>query len=401
MRVSIYALIRSGKKLGLKKLYFVDPQTYLFQLNHDVLIREVKVEDETGYKNVEYVLKKSYDKLLDYYTDSENLKSILINEELTPSYFNDENTQNFVESTFRFQRDHFAGEERKIPLSKYSKALDEEDELEDKGPIRPTFLTTPYFYFTYTSSEWYGVNKKILEVARQLPTDLEKYVIICFNKELLLDQDEIDQVISDYTGFDGYITFISNLHEVYSKEGEIVAYKNFVKKLSDTYGKPIINLYGTFFSAMLNEFGVSGFSSGLCINESKNVDYVGFGRVNIRFYLSSLHAKLNSTEAKRYFKYFDPIQECSCDLCKLLHDNKRNIDTLFTNKEKRNKILAPGTMSHFLVNRKKELDFISNENIEGYIKKLNSDKETSNQYKDVVKDNQHLDKWMRVLKEEL
>ena len=391
----------------IKHSYFIDPQTYVFasRLSNDVVTRTVEIEEE-GKKREERTLKKSYDKLLDFYQDSQFLKDTLKNGPLSIAYFNDIKLKDFVNSSLNFQQEILLKESEKSAISKYDRiyAGTENHQIIDQTNImKPAFLTLPYFYIENDSSPWYKINISILNIAKNYRTDLKKYAVFCLEKTLISNTKFIVKLLSDYQGFDGYIVFISGFDQWSNSSSELKNFKKFIELLHDTYKKPIIHNYGTILSAYLNEIGISCFSSGIYINNSKNIDEEGMGRVKFRYYVPSSHSILNQNESKNYFLKFDPTSECTCNLCEYIKKQKTGnipqdlviIDRIFRPGNTLKQITRKSS-KHFLINMKKEIDFVNEHNSTEYIERLTNDTGMSNNYSGVVT-NSHLRRWIDVI----
>lgn len=399
-----------------KLKYFIDPQTYVFQMNSGVLNR-IKIY---GDGREESILKISYRKLLDSYEDSEYLKETLKCAELDTSYFeSDKKIKSFTDSTLKFQENVLVtkkntqqenkGQGLQRDLEKYLNIMGEDLPSKDSEDIEPEFLLSPYFYFESTERKWYSINKKLHDVSKNYDTSLKKFAVLCFPEDLMNNEEEVDKLIDDFRGFDGYTLFISGRGD-YTTEDTLKNYVKFIKKLKQKYNKPIINLYGTFFSAILEQFGLSGFSSGISITDSKDVEKLGItGRAQINYYVPSLKWKLKELDTIAFFNKHDKSEnpECDCEFCTFIRERLPNdprkrrlvLNTLFEKTKDgpslRGKLLKM-SLIHFLFNRKKEIEFVNESNIDKKISLLQENIIKSNEYSD-ISSNWHLKRWLNSL----
>ncbi len=291
----------------LKKPFFIDLVSYVFARD----LANIKKIDKDG--NLSF--KKSYQKLIDY-CDGE-IKNILTNREFIPKDFIDNNgslVSEFTEKLISFQKDFFSLKSVKA-FDKYDKILGK-----TRGELKPLFLTTPYFYFETLNDPWYKISLSIAKSALSMKDEFDLYAVLCFSEELLLRKDDILKMIEDYSGFDGYIFWISDFDEKEISPVYLTFLINFVEKLAEK-GKPIYNLYGEYFSLILSKIGLSGYSRGLGFSENKFVDacVTGGGQPK-RFYSALLHYSISETAITQLYSIF-PNLLCNCNICQLIRND--------------------------------------------------------------------------------
>ena len=290
----------------LDKPFFIDTVSYVFARD----LVNIKKIDKDG--NVS--LKKSFQKLVNYCNG--NVKKILETREFIPKDFLDNNEKlikEFSNKLMSFQKNFFSKKPDKA-IEKYSKILGK-----SIGTLNPLFLTTPYFYFESLNDPWYRISLKIAQAANLVKGDFKLYAIICFSKELLLNDNALEIISRDYSKFDGYIFWISDFDEKSISPEYLAGLVNFIAKLHE-YEKPIYNLYGEYFSLILSKIGLSGYSRGIGISEKKFVDArVTGGGMPKRYYSPFSHYSLSETVVRHFYSVY-PKLLCSCDICQI----KRN-----------------------------------------------------------------------------
>ncbi|MFX0172054.1 MAG: hypothetical protein ACFE9L_09045 [Candidatus Hodarchaeota archaeon] len=287
----------------LKKPYFIDPVTYLFSLGLEF------ISQRRGK------IKKSYTKLLDYY--SNEVKEILIQEgrELFPSDFLD-NTEwkedmisNFVQNVINLQK--------QVGRFQQQQTLIEILEIigEDTNAEIPTleFLIPPYFYFESSDDPWYRINLKLAEVATTYKENHDLFPLLCISKSILFEPESIERLIQDYRSFDGIVLWVSDFNELEEDRRHLGAYSEFLQRFSI---KPTIVLYGGYFTSLLSKQYLTGYVRNIGYGEHRSV-YAppSGGPVPQRnFYLRSTHTKVSETKIRTLYSMFPEIR-CQCGLC--------------------------------------------------------------------------------------
>ena len=390
--------LRTFLRLTGKK-FFIDPITYVFVYGSRSMKKEVE-EEIGGVPVTKEVFKKSYEKLLENFDPS--LRAQILAGKLSPSFFdNRNNLRDFVNSNLEYQQDFFI--KKPYVMTKYEKMLKIRVR---ETHLRPEFFVVPYFYFGTTSDQWYEVCKSIADYSKKVKSNLKKFFILCFDKSLLASKSSISNMVEDFAGFDGYGILVSDFNEIQVDLHDLRRLKRFVSDLSREYQKPIINLYGTYFSALLSYFGLNGFSSGLCINDSKNATkaYVT-GRMNLRLYLPSLHWFIPEADMKTYFVDHHFIDECKCPFCVEMYrmlghlEHKtakiKVVETILRDR----KFVINGCFEHFLFQRTKEIEFVSTHDRDTVAKGLEEDIERckSEMYPIKFHSIKHLNQWREVI----
>lgn len=318
----------------IQKYYFIDPMTYVFSQSPEQITRSWK--DNRG-KVRRRELKRSYIKLVKEYGNI--FEDVLTKGPLVIKDFDDNsNVRKFVKNVITFQKERLT--ELPEKYRKYAKYLEI-----DRTP--PIFLVPPYFYIprVYNSDkkDWLDVNLELAETSVEFSQGMEIYPVILTNINVI--DKNTSRLIEKYNNedFAGYIIWIESFKGGQDLRSLRIA-RDFISELSDL-GKPIIMLYGDYFSALLSYNGLTGFSSGICYGESKRIERedVIKGQIPPRYYFERLKIKkVLETETRRID--IDNFLECDCIICQTAPD----IVTLDDEQ----------TKEHFMLVRHRELEEI-------------------------------------------
>ncbi|HUU78661.1 MAG TPA: hypothetical protein VMX55_09955 [candidate division Zixibacteria bacterium] len=373
----------------LDKPFFIDTVTYVFARD----LTNTKKIDKDG----ELSLKKSYQKLIDYCDG--NIKAILDKREFIPKDFFDNNgllINEFTEKIISLQKDFFSFKSVKS-FDKYDKILGKKT-----GQLKLLFLTAPYFYFESINDPWYKISLNMAQQALTIKDDFELYVILCFSKDMLLHESSITKMIDDFSGFDGYIFWISDFNEKEMTLNYLTSLISFIKKIA-AKEKPVFNLYGEYFSLILSKMGLNGYSRGLGFSENKFIDacVTGGGQPK-RFYSPLLHYSVSETNIVQLYSIF-PRLLCDCYTCQSI----RNMLMISTNPSLNDLSLFfnhfdffSDSKKHLASSHTKEIKEIEQSTLEGIINELEQvilfyDKNNLDLYS--IKKS-HLINWLKCLK---
>jgi len=376
--------------------FFIDPVTYIFVYPRNMLKRdnsELQVDRGGNYK-----LKKSYDKLVRAY-DKGLIDLFKSDNPLPTSYFDDpDNVEKFVRNNIAYQKNLLTNSLDKI--SRYEAMVGEE--IPEKSNLKPEFLTAPYFYFGDSSDPWYDVNIKLSQLTKEFSSNDNVYSIICTHKQSL-SSTLADEIVSDFDEVDGYLLFASNFEEYVEPIHSLRRLKSFVSRLYEKSSKPILNLYGSFFSVFLNYYGMKGVSSGLCVLDHKDVlEEVTMAIARIKFYLPSIRGFLVENDYKTYLERFNPSDECDCNLCQTLANKKTSlstrsyvsgIDKLFSIY--RGKLMT-SAMDHFLHCRLNESELVNTKSLSEIRAILETNRRNSRRYAHVLNTSNFVDRILRI-----
>jgi len=283
----------------VKKPFFVDPMTFVFARNLASITRNGKV-------------RRSYRKLMDDYGPP--FSDCPINGPLSPIQFkdaqggwNDPLISDIVKKILDFETNKC-----RVPTSfpKYAKLLKKRALPQ---PMSPSFLVAPYFYADRVGGDWYATSLRFAQLAKALANGV--YPVICISRDILWDASQIDTIVKDYVGFDGYLIWINEFDERTASDEELRGLKSLVSKLN-TNGTPVYSLYGGYLCDLLRKFGLTGYSSGICYGEDRSVDAMGGGAGN-RYYVPVAHMKISEDLANAFLaeSQHNLSYICSCPTC--------------------------------------------------------------------------------------
>lgn len=185
--------------------------------------------------------------------------------------------------------------------------------------VEPEVLIPPYFYFKDTQDPWYTVSlqfaRKALDVKQQ---GWKIFPVILMPPQLLEKQSEVEVVVGDYgsNNYDGFFIWVNDFKEEDANFKQLEGLVKLVTMLSSSR-KPVLKLYGGYFSALLWHTGLTGFSFGLGYGSSKNVFAYGGARgaPNPLYYVQELHRFLSLPKAEDLLRRYPGLM-CDCPTCK-------------------------------------------------------------------------------------
>lgn len=317
------------------KGFFIDPITYAFQDNIDLLKSDT---NKTGKKD----WKKSIQKLIAIY--GAPVTKVLSNSPICPSDFNTEVLKSFCEKVLSFQYDLVYNHVKENNLQKY---IEYAQDASAKIPsLRPKFLIAPYFYIDNDDGswiEWLEINKTLIDYAAEISktkfNNTEIFAQIVISKNALRNRECIQKITSCYANANcnGYTVWVDGFSEHEANKEELQAFVNFLRSLKP---KPIYNMYGGYFSILLTHEKISllnGVSHGLEYGESRQVYPVGGGLPVSKYYYLPLHQRMDFTKAFYLLEHahiIDPDKEdlgstrtyykkiCGCKQCRSIMGSK-------------------------------------------------------------------------------
>jgi hypothetical protein len=224
--------------------------------------------------------------------------------------------------------------------------------------VEPEVLIPPYFYFKDTQDPWYSVS---LEFARQALNVKEQgwkiFPVILMPPQLLEKQQEIEAIVGDYISdnYDGFFIWVNDFKE---EDASVKQLQGLIKLVTMLAGsrKPVLKLYGGYFSALLWHADLTGFSFGLGYGSSKNVFAYGGARgaPNPLYYMPELHRLLSLPKAEDLIRRYPGLM-CNCPTCKtVIGVNPANLSRMKDSNR---------TAQHFLNVRLREIGDLSKANI--------------------------------------
>jgi hypothetical protein len=167
--------------------------------------------------------------------------------------------------------------------------------------LQPNFLVAPYFFLDSKNyKEWLDVNAQLFAASVGHHPGKALYAEIVVDWRIVEKPDQLSEIISSYkqlAGCDGYLIWISNASEHTAGTATLTGLRRLVRELSSE-GKPVINLYGGYFSLLLSHFGMSGVTHGPGYGEDRDVIPVGGGLPASKFYLTPIHQRLLTREVE-------------------------------------------------------------------------------------------------------
>jgi len=386
----------------LNKPFFIDPRTEVFGLD----LNNIKKDND---------FRVSFQTLIDHFDKSSKGKyfSNKIKEgKLSPDDFiiqNKPKTWNtkllnvLVVGTLSLQKNilNLDISSNKRSIKKYLKILEElPDEEEKISSVE--HIVAPYFYFSNTSSPWFEINVKLLNLMVNKATGNDVYCVICCDSEVIGNKEEIQRIIKSYKKAAGFLLWVNNFYEIKADPINLKNYYNFVKELTKA-GKPIINLYGSYYSLLLSKYSkLDGYSRGIGMGEGRDVETpaTGGGAPN-RYYLQSVHNFMVEEVAIKVLGR-NPDLRCKCEVClplfteiikKIKPRNDQSLALEFINRLQPQKFKA-----HFMHSHNSEIKKVSEEEFDA---KNELEKEIrlakTKRLKELDVNIIHLDRWFKSL----
>ncbi len=263
--VSMYAGSIANFLYENQKEYFIDPLTHAFAHNLGFL------------RNDKGEIKKSLAKLAEHY----GIEHIILekNRPLKLSDFDDGFLKSFFDNVVSFQENIIHEN-----LENEWKELIEFIGFKNK----PNYTIAPYFYMDRLNyKQWKNVNLEFIKLAKD-----KYYTQIVIEKELLQDESFIDEMVAETNQTKGVFYWIDNFDETKATEDELNSLLDFINKIQVFK----VNLYGGYFSTLLNFKNLDGVIHGLEYGESRDVVPVGGGIPVAKYYLPAIKKRLKAEE---------------------------------------------------------------------------------------------------------
>lgn len=384
-----------------EKGYFIDPITYAFQSNIELLWSKSKTTGEIS-------LKKSIKKLIEVYGFPANKAEF--RKPISVADFDDKITDVFCDNVLSFQYDLVYKHIEQNDLQKYLDYITT-NQTKNIPQLRPKFLIAPYFYLDSNNMDfekWLELNTRFLKLstlkAAEKFNNIDVFGQIVIEKSSLLDNDIIAKIVNAYRGINcaGFTIWIDDLNEHEASKEELEGFVNFLYQMKEVNSKPILNMYGGYFSILLahKDLGLlSGVAHGLEYGESRKVYPVGGGIPVSKYYYYPLHQRMDFTKAFYLLehanivdlrkdnwgtteKYFSEI--CKCEQCKKIMGNEMINFVEFESREfyeikRKDQVLRRKKASsdtkknclyHYLLCKKIEFVSLSKFSINNLLKKL-------------------------------
>jgi len=375
----------------LSKPFIVDPMTYIFSQNSELIEGEKEV-------------KKSYGTLLQFYP--RDFAKIVRRRPIRPTDFlGDGGNQTRLLRDFasRVVDLELDVERSKSPsqtsLSKYQRMLGESP---PPGGLEPRSVVCPYFHFTDVDDPWYEVNKALVRETLRTKTRPKAEAVIATTSSGIKTA-EWDRIRRDFRGVAGFVLWVSAESEAKRGEEELRALKIAAKALS-VGGLQVHLMYGGYYSLCLGAVGATRVTSGLGYGESKVVTSKPTGGgFPARYYLDLLKLQIGVTEV-RAFLSDQPSLLCDCPICAEVRQlagikpggkpTTRQLEEFF------NHLDDDALKGHFLHSRHRELQTIGRSSLVKLVNQLENLYESSARLKvgDYGLSSKHLETWAKALK---
>lgn len=295
------------------KPFFVDPMAYMFVLPPDSTIDPKTRKVRSGVS----VLANRYGSLLKTIAGKRSLSA---RELLDHGNAVDEITENAL----TYEREKLEAGDINLfnpYLDKYAQlALDGNEVPHSSTAITPWALIPPYFHFSSIDSDWYRASLACARAALRYKRDREALFPTIFMAPDLFDfPGNIEEIISDFDddGFDGFFIWVNAFSEEGSSPDRLGNLIRLVQGLK-SLGKRVFKFHGGFFSILMHESGLDGFSCSLAGKTDRDVfsyKWVAPKKPILpKFYVPGLHRVYPLEEAAQLMRMF-PFLHCHCAAC--------------------------------------------------------------------------------------
>ena len=392
--------------LTLKKPFFIDPQTHIFQHNSDYLTNK-NGSVKQSIKN----LAKQYGEITE--SSIENKTPLSVEE-----FNNETKRKEFVKNVIDFQSSTLKNIISSGSESDYVNfALEDPQNGLSLDNITPKGIIAPYFYLNSTDEKYLDLNKQFVVDALEIYKGKESLVIteIVITKNLLMDSIFKEKLVEVYGGLSNKTIFlwIDDFDETDVSKELLDNFKDFIVKLTSK-DKSVVNLYGGYFSVLLTkiEGGLKSVCHGMEYGESRKVVPVGGGLPKAKYYFYPLHKRLAAEDFGRILSTNsnwlkgskDPEfkrEICSCIKCENLDQFTETQTYVVKSKngtrkgETSTSAAKQHSLEHYLNNKKREFEFVKNNTIVFLIEDL---KNSNTKYStSMANDSKHLSKWIDCL----
>ncbi|MBI4396894.1 MAG: hypothetical protein HY548_07360 [Elusimicrobia bacterium] len=262
--------------------------------------------------------------------------------------------------------------------------------------VTPIILIPPYFYFRDLTDPWFVATRRCAQMAQRYKQAGEKICPVLFMDKALLRAPRVtDQIIEslENDGSDGILIWVNDFLEEKESLDHLANLRRLVAGLGRE-DRPVFKLYGGFYSCLLHEHGLRGFTCDLSGKTSRNIFAFGSSipkPAQPKFYIPRLHRAFKLDEAEFVLKEF-PFLRCRCRLC---HEAYANNMEIFAPRMRR-----PGFCeTHFLNVRRAELHEVGQHGIEPLIDRMAQTVQEIEANNPLDLDVGHLVKWRQSIME--
>lgn len=285
-----------------EKGYFIDPMTYAFALSPDLLMRGEGLQpSRSRLKRTFRGLAERYGKIVNQHAGEQALQPA--------DFTSEEDKEELCQSVLNYQRDRVV--EALIGSQDFL--------MTEVPPLIPTKFVVPYFHLS-GDMDWLDLNVDLAE--RTCRIESNAWVVVCLDSLLLDFTQSLDQVTKLYKDLNtpGYLLWITDFNEERATGGQISGLRKLISELSHSGTKPVINLFGGYFSCLLTEYGLTGISHGLGYGERHSIEPVlGGGLPPAKYYLPAIHQHIRIDQlvsiatGLNESSFSDQI--CNCVIC--------------------------------------------------------------------------------------
>lgn len=213
-------------------------------------------------------------------------------------------------------------------------------------PASPKILVAPYFHYRDERDPWYVVNRELMRSSAQFKDALPLAAMVPLSLRTVLG--ETGQIVNDLLddGIDMLLLWVDDFDEHMQSVEALQGVARLADRLVGTLRKPVIKLYGSYFSILLFYVGVRGISNGIGYGERKAATELPGGPAPLRYYVPALHRYLPQTVAETLLLRY-PSLTCNCEICASLQ-NPARITELGHSE----------TYNHFLKTRTAEINHV-------------------------------------------
>jgi len=351
----------------LKRQFAIDPMTYVFAIDLDYIASDTK---DRKTKLTVRDMKKSFQSLCQEFGGVLKDEVLKYRRSLAPSDLRSKaQITQLCDCVLNYQ------------LTRMNSFCEADPQLRElEVDTIPSFVFSPYFYIPgdndENSDKWESVNLNLIRQFGQLTSPVPKCAVLCFARRILKNRDRLLRMLEAVmdSGCDAAWYWVSDFREEDVTSSELKNLITFVNAAGDREFE-LRNMHGGFLSALLSKRGLSGFSHSIGYGESKDVFPVSAGALpTVNYHYLPLHTKSSVPDIERAFSTLgitdaESFHEhvCDCSICKgTLKGNLRNFrkfGELILKPNNRRESQTPDSAKrcrfHFLLARKKELEFVN------------------------------------------
>jgi len=282
---ALASLLSPVGKLG-RVPFFIDPQTHAFQHpypRHLITRKDETVEPRASVKKLAMQLGSPVQEKFDSKSN------------VTPECFSERKvSKEFTRRVLDFQNELVGRNVDEENMGKYLKFAGVET-------VCPHLLVAPYFFLGDENFEqWINVNVNLAQIACENESNVWAQIVM--GKAQLGNTDQRNEIVEKYSSLpvSGYLLWIDAFPETEMSQPMLQAFTEVVRGLRGDDGRPVVNLYGGFFSLALtadhSDRLLSGVCHGLEYGQERGVVPIGGGIPMAKYYVPRFHKRYNYDE---------------------------------------------------------------------------------------------------------